>query len=1307
MQSKNKPSWQTVDSALPRPSFATGRILQSMVGLSARPVSFWFLPWLILLVSLLVTAWATINSKNSVRINAEDYFNARVQSISEQINFNLILYKQSLFGARALFDINGQVSRNQFKHYVDDLRLEMNYPGIQGLGYSLIISPQKLDEHILAMRKQGFSTYGVYPLGKRALYTTIIYLEPFDWRNQRAFGYDMYSESIRRSAMEQARDSNEPAMSGKVILVQETRQDVQNGFLMYLPVYRQGLPHDTPSSRRKNMMGWVYEVFRMGKLFEGISIAGNRDIDVHVYDGDRISDAALMFDNDKIDKRQARLKSTRHLVIAQHEWTLEFQSTPFMERQFDFMLPVKIASAGTALSLLVFILSWVLLNGAKRSARTALLLNKELIDSEEILRKERAYLHTLIKNASDGIHVLDQDGQLIETSDSFCRMLGYSRDEMLGMHVSQWDALHTHSEEQASVLKKQLENHECTQFETKYRRKDGAIRDIEISCVPFEVEGRPTLFSSSRDITERKVLETSLQNERSLNASILKLAGPIILVIDQNGSIVSFNRTAEELTGYRFEEIRDKPYFWKQFLLLEERSKVEAEFASALSGKITSQIENYWVDANDRSRLISWSNTILTDEDGKFHLLIAIGIDITERRYAEEELKASELRLKEILNLSPISVRISTQEGRRVLFCNKSYANLIQSSNPIEENPKNYYLYPEEYDQILQELARGKNVIDRQIQLDVRGDTVWVLASYMSLRYMNAPAILGWFYDISELKKSERALTIAATAFESQEGTVITDADANILQVNHAFTEITGYSAQDIIGSNMRMLQSGRMDANFYQSMWHSIHENGYWSGEIWNKRKNGEIFPEQLTITAVKDEEHRVTNYVGSLLDITDRKITEAQIQQLAYYDDLTGLPNRRLFRDRLEQDLKRAMRKNASLALLFIDLDRFKEVNDTLGHEKGDVLLIETARRVRQHVRDTDTFARLGGDEFAITLPEFGERSSIDRVVQNVVRDLAVPFDLGDGDVGYISGSVGIALYPQDATNIEDLLKHADQAMYAAKQGGRNGLSYFTHSMEQKTQEKISLTNDLRLALQKNQLEVYFQPIVDADKGKIVKAEALLRWHHPVHGMILPGVFIPLAEESELILEIGEWVFEATLKNIMRWKARTGRLIQVSVNKSPIQFLRAEFHPWLESYLKSGLPSKSITVEITEGLLLSESEKAKQDFIKFRKHEIELSIDDFGTGFSALSYLNRFDVDYLKIDKSFVQKMTTNFSSRSLTEAIILMAHKLGIRTIAEGVETEAQRDLLKSFGCDYLQGYLFSKPVPSDTFENLIAG
>ena len=424
----------------------------------------------------------------------------------------------------------------------------------------------------------------------------------------------------------------------------------------------------------------------------------------------------------------------------------------------------------------------------------------------------------------------------------------------------------------------------------------------------------------------------------------------------------------------------------------------------------------------------------------------------------------------------------------------------------------------------------------------------------------------------------------------------------------------------------------------------------------------------------------------------------------KLANYDVLTGLPNRNLFQDRLEQEIKKAFRNKSSLALLLIDLDQFKKVNDTLGHHAGDLLLVEASQRISRCVRETDTVARLGGDEFIVILPEISGYPDIERVAKDIILDLNKSFTLGNNIV-YSSASIGIAVYPDDARDIESLLKHVDQAMYVAKAEGRNRFAYFTETMQQEVREKLALTKDLRKALSRNQLQLYYQPIVELSSGKILKAEALLRWKHPVRGMVSPADFIPLAEETGLIHEIGEWVFREALNSVKQWHNQFGLIIQVSVNKSPVQFEQYNKIPWPDQIKEMGVPGNGITVEITEGLLLKGSTNINQQLLEFRNGGIEVSIDDFGTGFSALSYLKRFDIDYLKIDRSFIKDIELDGHDKALTEAIIVMAHKLGIKTIAEGVETEGQLKLLKSFGCDYVQGFLYSPAVPAAEFVKKI--
>ena len=436
------------------------------------------------------------------------------------------------------------------------------------------------------------------------------------------------------------------------------------------------------------------------------------------------------------------------------------------------------------------------------------------------------------------------------------------------------------------------------------------------------------------------------------------------------------------------------------------------------------------------------------------------------------------------------------------------------------------------------------------------------------------------------------------------------------------------------------------------------------------------------------------------------ERKMAEDLIWRQANYDSVTGLPNRSLFRDRLEQEMRKTQRDGRSLALLFIDLDRFKEVNDTLGHDIGDMLLVQAAQRIRDCVRETDTVARLGGDEFTVIMPQLDDINRVEQAAESIVQVLAMPFPLGQ-EAAFVSASIGITLYPEDAASAESLLKNADQAMYVAKNAGRNRFSFFTAQMQEHAQHRLHLINDLRLALANKQFRLYFQPIVDLRSGDIVKAEALIRWQHPQRGLVPPLEFIALAEEVGLIAPIGDWVFREAARWMQRWHVQGYSCRQVSVNKSPGQFADADSHEsWLQHLHEIGLPGECLVIEITEGLLLDERADVSQRLLQFRDAGIQVAIDDFGTGYSSLSYLKKFDIDYLKIDRSFVRDLATDPNDLALSEAIIVMAHKLGLKVVAEGVETAEQRDTLAAAHCDYAQGYLYAKPMPAEEFDALLA-
>ena len=473
---------------------------------------------------------------------------------------------------------------------------------------------------------------------------------------------------------------------------------------------------------------------------------------------------------------------------------------------------------------------------------------------------------------------------------------------------------------------------------------------------------------------------------------------------------------------------------------------------------------------------------------------------------------------------------------------------------------------------------------------------------------------------------------------------------------------------------------------------------------ETVHQRSDRSLYNVQVHLQIDTDGEQSV--FMALILDITERKKADRVIWNQANFDGVTGLPNRSMLHDRLSQEIIKTNRNNCKIAVMFIDLDNFKEINDTLGHDKGDVLLKEAANRIRSCVRSSDTVARLGGDEFVVVVTDLHDARMANDVAQNVLASLAEPFHLM-GIESVVTGSIGITLFPDDANNIEGLFKNADQAMYVSKARGRNQCSYFTRELEAQALRRMHLIAELRSALQLGQFHLVFQPIVEVATGRVNKAEALIRWDHPTLGSVSPGEFIPLAEESGLIVGIGDWVFQEALRHVKHIRSRHGIDFQVSVNKSAVQFSREKGRPgtWVKRLHENGLPGNAVAMEITESLLVDPNSEVKETLLKYRDAGIQVSIDDFGTGYSSLSYLKRFDIDYLKIDQSFTRNLEPGSSDLAISQAVIVMAHALGLKVIAEGVETQEQLNLLKNSGCDYVQGYLISKPIHIDLLESYI--
>jgi len=560
--------------------------------------------------------------------------------------------------------------------------------------------------------------------------------------------------------------------------------------------------------------------------------------------------------------------------------------------------------------------------------------------------------------------------------------------------------------------------------------------------------------------------------------------------------------------------------------------------------------------------------------------------------------------------------------------------------------------------------------------------------------------------DISERKNLQQQLHLIAEVFKNtSEAIVITGPDGSILDVNDAYCRITGYERDEVIGENPRKMQSGKHTRKFYEQMWKTLKEEGRWVGEIWDQRKNGEIFPKWLSISAVYNPQDELTHYVGSFSDISVLRGIESELHRMAYFDSLTDLPNRTYFNERLEEELHRCDRYNGTCALLFLDLDRFKLINDTMGHSSGDELLKEVAWRIQEVLRATDIFARMGGDEFTLLLPNTVNADAVAHVAQNILDILHAPIRLRGEEVR-VGASIGIAIYPNDGGNVETLIRHADVAMYEAKAKGRGQYRFYSAYMDLVAHEHLSLESDLHRALQNNEFFLHFQPQVDARTDEIVRCEALLRWEHPERGLVSPDKFISVAEDTGLILQIGEWVLREVCRTIQQWRSQAIDVPPIAVNLSAHQFRQQELvHDIIAILDEYAVGINEVEFEITESVAMENAESTLKRLSLLTDKGFSLAIDDFGTGYSSLSYLKTFPVNKLKIDRSFVMDIPQDTNDAAISAAIVRMAHSLGMEVIAEGVETIEQVAFLLEEGCTIMQGYHFSHPLATDDFISLL--
>lgn len=921
-------------------------------------------------------------------------------------------------------------------------------------------------------------------------------------------------------------------------------------------------------------------------------------------------------------------------------------------------------------------------------------------DAEKLLQRNQA----LLQNSMEGVHIMDEAGRIIEVNDAFCILTGYTREEALQLDIFDLDA---------QSLRKDLETRirelagKSMRFETRFRRKSGSIIHLEcmMSGIPFE--GKTYLYGTCRDITDRKLRETLLQRYRH----VIETAIDGFWVADRYGYLLEANTAYAEMSGYTTDELYGMHI--SHLDAFDSAGDVQVR-ALKIIEQGSARFETKHRRKDGRLIDIDVSASYIPEEE---HFAVFCR-DVTARKKSEAAVMQSEANLRAILDNSPYLAWLKDKDGRYTKV-NKSFADFLRFENPADAEGKT------DFDLNPQELAEKYSNDDAEVMASRMRKHVEEEAFDGRRRFWietwKTPVIddtgevlgtVGFSTDITARKESEEALRIAAVTFQTHDAIVITDAGANIVRVNQAFTDITGYAQDEVVGKNPRIMNSGRQDRMFYTEMWQQLLHTGSWAGEIWDRRKNGQVYPKWLTVTAVKNAKMETTHYVGIFSDITARKQSEEEIRNLAFYDVLTRLPNRRLFMDRFRAALTISARRQDYGSVLFIDLDRFKVLNDSMGHDYGDLLLVEVAARLKSCVREMDTVARLGGDEFVVLLEGISENLEeasrhVVFVAEKIRGALAHPYVL-KGYEHHSSPSIGISLFRGHEATVDELLQQADLAMYQAKNSGRNNVRFFDPVMQQNAVMRAALENDLHQAVELGQLQLYYQIQVDAENHPS-GAEALLRWNHPARGIVLPAQFIPIAEESPLIVDIGKWVLDSACRQLAAWSGNDELGdITLAVNVSARQFAQADFVSTVtESLLAHGVAPARLKLELTESLVLSDLAGTIGKMNALKMLGVKLSLDDFGTGYSSISYLKHLPLDQIKIDKGFIHGISRDGNDALLVKTIIDMAGNFSMEVIAEGVETEEQLAFLKERECVAFQGFLFGKPLPAPEFEAMMKG
>ncbi|UCV04667.1 bifunctional diguanylate cyclase/phosphodiesterase [Dechloromonas denitrificans] len=806
-----------------------------------------------------------------------------------------------------------------------------------------------------------------------------------------------------------------------------------------------------------------------------------------------------------------------------------------------------------------------------------------------------------------------------------------------------------------------------------------------------------------------------MNHSRVLDTLVKNLEGMAYRCLhDRHWTMIFVSQGCQELCGYApAEMVENNTVSWEEITHPEDRLRIRQQIEAAVRSGQRFAVQYRIVTQSGQVKWVAERGIAIHDEQGEVAIEGFIE-DITARRATLEALGEAELRYRHIFEHASEGIFQSTRDGRYLaanpalarLYGYESAAELIADLGDIE---RRLYVLPNRRRDFLHQIETHGAVLNFESEVYRRdGSRIWISENAHTVHDPKGEFTCyeGTVQDISERKKTEAHLRLLAMVFSnSNEAIIVTDGDNRIVATNPAFSVLTGYQPEDVMGKNPRVLSAGTTPPEVFKEMWTGLQQDGAWQGELWDRRKSGEAYPKWLSISLVRDEAGQVRNHIGSFIDISELKATQERIRHLAHHDTLTDLPNRYSLQKKLEQAVAICKRNHMQMALMLIDLDRFKTINDTLGHQAGDELLIQVAQRLNGAVRESDIVARLGGDEFVVALPGISSPADAAHLADKIGREISLPYQI-NGQEQRTTPSIGICLYPGDSTEIGDLLKNADVAMYHAKAKGRGNFQFFTEDMNVATTERMSIEADLRLALAHGEFLLHYQPQLDLRSGTIVGVEALIRWQHPTRGLVPPGDFIPIAEESGMIAAIGDWVLEEACRQLSVWQQKGISHLRMSINLSSGQFLDKTLPIRIHELLASNnLSAHLLDLEVTESMSMASPDESISVMKTLRSSGLTLSIDDFGTGYSSLAYLKLLPINTLKIDRSFVKDIESDPNDADICDVTVLLAHKLGLEVVAEGVETEAQLKFLLSIGCEKIQGYLISKPLAAEQAEQFI--